>query len=279
MNLSTQRYLEPAPLPPLEKPTGSNDAAWLDLTKGLLNVIAGYVLSMLNVAGGIALIWICTGGFRKPVVRVTGDDFTVLLIGSAALFFTSLFSTYLLLRGKWRCVMSAPERYGAKWLMFASMICVCVGPALNFTSGLVAQPVTMTKERLEELEKNGGSKAVVQMASQLREVNLTTLMRLAGSAIGVFGPIFFVLFLRAVHNCLGSFMGARFTEMYLLFVVLLSAGSLSLLLDSRVRLQVDILLCLLIGWVVATAWYLLLIVGAVIGISVHLNTPRPLRPI
>jgi hypothetical protein len=278
MNLSTMRYFESPLLPVAEKPAGTNDAAWIEVTKGLLSVIAGYVLSVFNVAAGVGLIWITTRGFRKPLVRVEGDDFTLLLVGSAVLFFTSLFSSYLLLRGKWRCVMNAPERYGAKWLMFGSMICVCAGPALNFVAGFTSPPPPATRQMTaEELEKAGGSKAVVRVASQLREANTAAVLRLTGSAIGVLGPILFVLFLRAVHGCLGSFLGARFTELYLLFLVLLFAGSLSLLLDARVRLQADLLVSLAIGWLVAAAWYILLILGAVFGISAHLNAPRSVQ--
>jgi hypothetical protein len=274
MHLSTMRYIEPAPPPTLDKLPGPTEAAWLEVTKALLSVIAGYVLSFLNLFGAIALIWIVTGGFRKSVVKITGDDFTWLLAGGAVLFFTSLYSAYLLLRGKWRCVISAPERHGAKWLMFASMICVCAGPALNFAAGFAAAPAA-TEEAVDAYGRPDASKAAVLYAAQLRSLNAATVIRLAGSVIGVAGPIFFVLFLRAVHGCLGSFLGARFTELYLLFIVLLFAGSLSLLLDSNVRLQADLLIGLALGWVVATVWYFLLIVGTVFAISAHLNAPRP----
>jgi hypothetical protein len=274
MHLSTMRYLDPEPPPSLEKPSGSVDAAWIEMSKGLLTVIAGYVLSFVNVAAGIALIWLVTGGYRKSVVRVTGDDYTLLLAGGGVLFFTSLFSAYLLLRGKWRCVMCAPEHHGAKWLMFASMICVCAGPAMNFASGFVAAPEAMQAAG-DTHDRSDASRVAALYVERLRELNTAAFMRLTGSVIGVLGPIFFVLFLRAVHGCLGSFMGARFTEMYLLFLVLLFAGSLCLLLDSRVRIQADLLIALAIGWVVATVWYFLLILGAVVGITAHLNAPRP----
>jgi hypothetical protein len=274
MHLSTMRYLDPEPPPSQEKPSGSVDAAWIEMTKGLLTVVAGYVLSFANVAAGIALIWIVTGGYRKSVVRVTGDDYTLLLAGGGVLFFTSLFSAYLLLRGKWRCVMSAPEHHGAKWLMFASMICVCAGPAMNFASGFVGAPEAM-QAAADSHDKADASRVAALYVERLRELDTAAFMRLTGSVLGVLGPIFFVLFLRAVHGCLGSFMGARFTEMYLLFLVLLFAGSLSLLLDSRVRIQADLLVALAIGWVVATVWYFLLILGAVVGITAHLNAPRP----
>jgi hypothetical protein len=99
-------------------------------------------------------------------------------------------------------------------------------------------------------------------------------MRLASSVITPFGPIFFVLFLRAVHGCLGSFAGARLTELYLLFVVLLVAATLSFLLDPTVKIRLDLLGMLAIGMLVAGVWYLLLILGAVFTISAHLNAPR-----
>ena len=39
MDLTTMRYLEPVPVPVSEKPAGSEDLAWTEVTKGLLAVL------------------------------------------------------------------------------------------------------------------------------------------------------------------------------------------------------------------------------------------------
>jgi hypothetical protein len=278
MDLTTMRYLESAPASAPGVPSPYEDMAWTEVTKGLLAVLAGYVLGFLNLAGSVAVLWFATEGFKRPASEATGEAFTVLLIGGAALFFSSLYSSFLVLRGKWRCVVNAPERGGARWLMFASITCICAGPVLTYTSSLVggARPKPLPDEsRL----KAGLEKSAMQYAVQLREYDLGGLMKLAGGIISPLGPVFFVLFIRAVHSCLGSFVATRLTELYLLFVGLLFAASLCLLLDPRVRLQTDLLLCLAIGWGVATVWYFLLILAAVFSISAHLNAPRePARP-
>lgn len=272
MNLSTVQYLDSiSPLP--EKADRPNELGWTEVTKGLFSILCGYLLSLLNVVAIFGIIWFVSGGFKKPVSRITGDDFTVLLIGGAVLFFTSLCSSYLILRGKWRCTMNAPERGSAKWFMFASMICIFMGPAINITSALAVDAKSMQQNRDHETVTESKS-VTIHYFERMRDRNLTAFLKLGGALIASCGLIFFVLFLRAVHNCLGSFMGARFTELYLLFLGLLVAGSISLLLDSQVKIRVDLLLCLAVGWLTALVWYLLLILGAIFSISAYVNTPR-----
>jgi hypothetical protein len=276
MHLTTMQYLEPQPAPVSGPPSGVEDLGWTEVTKGLLSVLAGYVLGILNVVGSIVVLYLGTQGFKKTAADATGETFTVLLIGGAVLFFSSLYASYLVLRGKWKCVANAPERGGARWLMFASIVCICAGPVLTYTSGLVGgtslkpQPQLSDESRL----KPGFEKSAMQYATRLRENDLGGYMRLAGGIISPFGPVFFVLFIRAIHKCMGRFVATRLTELYLFFVGLLFVGSLCLLLDPRVRLQTDLLIGLGIGWVVAMVWYFLLILAAVFGISAYLNAPR-----
>jgi hypothetical protein len=156
--------------------------------------------------------------------------------------------------------------------MFASMACIFSGPAINISSSFVAPPDPRAVP-IEVGQRPSAEKSMALYAEKLRESDLAGHMRLAGSLITPLGPLFFVLFLRATHGCLGNFIGARFAEMYLLFVVLLVAGSLSILLDSSVKIRLDLMICLGIGWFVATLWYFLLILGTVFAITAHINTP------
>jgi hypothetical protein len=274
MDLSTMRYLEPAPVPTAALLPGAEELSWTEVTKGLLTVLGGYVIGIANLFGTVVLLWIVTDEFKKSIGQVSGDDFSVLLVGGTVSFFASLYSSYLILRGKWRCVMNAPERRSAKWLMFASMICICAGPALHIVADFISATHT-AKPGSDEVEyKPTAEKSVIRYTEQLRENDSSGYLRLAGSVLTPLGPVFFVLFLRAIHGCLGSFLGARFTEMFLVFVVLLFAASLCLLLDPRVKIRFDLLAFLGIGWLVTTVWYFLLILGAVVVISAHLNAPR-----
>jgi hypothetical protein len=268
------RYLDPEqPVPVSAGPSPSENMAWTGVSKGLTSVLAGYVLSILNAAGSLVILWIGTRGFRKNPAEATGDTFTVLLLGGAVLFFTSLFSTYLVLRGKWRCMFNAPERGGARWLMFASMICICAGPVLTYASGLVGGKTTVQPQHDESRLKPGLERSALLYARRLRENDLGGYMRLAGGIISPLAPVFFVLFIRAIHRCMGRVVATRFTELYLFFVFLLFVGTLSMLLDPRVRLQTDLLIWIGIGWVVATVLYFLVILAAVFGISAYLNAP------
>jgi hypothetical protein len=276
MNLSSMRYLEPAHAPVPDKLSVGDELGWTEVSKGLISVLGAYVLGIINGIASVMLIWFTTAGFRRPVHQITGDDLTLFLVGGAMLFFSSLYSSYLLLRGKWRCMMNAPERRSARWLMFASIVCVFAGPAINLASSFVGAPAI--KIRPAEIEKHpSAAKAAALYVEQLRDNDVGAYMRLGGAILAPFGPIFFVLFLRALHNCLENSLGARFTELYLLFLALLTAGTLSLVLDSRVHIRSDLLAYVGIGWLIAVVWYFLLIVGGVISIAAHLNSSRSVR--
>jgi hypothetical protein len=275
MDLSTMRYLEPAPDPVSTKPAGSEDMAWTEVTKGLLTVFAGYLLGILNVGAMLGVLWFATEGFKNTLDKVKGDQFSVLLIGSSVLFFSAIFSAYLVLRGNWRCVVNAPERRSAKWLMFASTVCICAGPTLNVASALVHDVGKKPDERASEVDpKPSFEKTAIRYVSRVRDNDLASFLQLASGIITPLGPVFFVLFLRAIHRCLENFLAARFTELYLMFLVLMIVGSLAMLLDPRVKIKIDLLAGLSVATLVASAWYLLLILGTVFGISAHLNAPR-----
>jgi hypothetical protein len=274
MHLSTARYLDPAPAPVASLPAGADRMAWTEVMKGLLTVIAGYAMGFISSFAAVTVVWIATGAGRISLDQVSGHEYTWLLVGGSVCFFASLASTYLLFRGKWRCVMNAPEHRGAKWLVFASMVCVCAAPALHFASGFgYAQP--RVKVRIDQPEfKPQVEKVMARYIERLRESDPSSYMRLAGSVLAPLGPIFFVLFLRAVHVCLGGFAGARFTELYLLFVTLLFVGSLALLLDPNVKIGMDLLVCLGAGWVLSFVSYFVLIVAAVLKISAYVNASQ-----
>src|ERR1700722_7010943 len=179
MDLSTMRFLEPARTPTSEKAADSENLGWREVSKGLFSVLVGYVLGILNTAAGLVLLWLTTGGFKKPPHLVTGDDLTLLLIGGGVLFLLSIFCSYLILRGKWRCMMNAPERGSAKGLMFASMICIFSGPAMNFASNFGGAPAARSRSPKAEVPDTVG-KIAVQYATKFREKDLASYMNLAG---------------------------------------------------------------------------------------------------
>ncbi len=279
MQLTSSRYLAPDAAPVVQEHLLESTAGWTAVARGLISILAGYVLSIVNGVALVGLLLYVSHGFTKSVAKVTGDDLTVLLIGAAILFFSSLYSSYLVLRGKWRCMTNAPERNAARWFMFASLVCFFAGPTLNFVSGLTGAELLPPGADRAKWEVEAGQRrfladAAVKYTQRYRDHNATAYLQLAGGAITPLCPIFFVLFLRSVHGCMGSFLGARFTELYLLFVVLLFAGSFTLVLDSRNKLRPDLILLIGGAWLIAGLWYFLLIAGAVVGILGSASRPR-----
>jgi hypothetical protein len=279
MELSTMRYLEPDAVSAPAKPTGPENRAWTEVTKGLVAVLCGYLLTAFNAAGAFALVVFATNGFRRPIAEVTGEPYTVLLVGGGLLFFTSTFSTFLLLRGKWRCVGNAPERGGARWLGFASMVCLGAATAVGLASELTARHRVVVRGNLREEWRLTLSDRTVRAARELRGGDASACLRLAAGTAAPLEFAFFVLYLRALYRHLGSTGGARSAELCLLFGVLLLVGCVALVFDPRVRLEINLLWCLAAGWLGAAVWYLLLILGAVFRISAHVNAPpAPAEP-
>jgi hypothetical protein len=271
MHLSSMRYLEADPhLPPTGLPI-ANAAAWAELSKGLVAVLSGYVLGIVSATGWVALLWFTTGGFRKRAASVTGDDLTALLVLGVVLTLIGTYGGYLVLRGKWRCALNAPEARHARWFVFASLVCVYAGPAISFAARFVGEPERASPPAAAGELQPTVARTAVGYAERLRESGPSSRTRLLGAMIAPLGPVFFVLFMRAVHDCLGGRVGVRLAELYLLFTGLLMAGSLSLLLDPRVRLRFDLLVIVAAACLVATVAYFALILGTVFSITAHLN--------
>src|SRR5205807_1482356 len=55
----------------------------------------------------------------------------IALAGFGVMGVAGMLSYAWIMVGKWRCLMNAPERHNAKWLMFAAMTCLGMSPALT----------------------------------------------------------------------------------------------------------------------------------------------------
>jgi hypothetical protein len=109
-----------------------------DVRKGIYRIVLGYLSSVGVALALVGLLWYVATGMRADSSRKAAEEAsTIVFAGVLVLGLLGLFSLSLIVRGKWLCLMSAPERFHAKWLMFGSIICILVGPALNIGSRFI----------------------------------------------------------------------------------------------------------------------------------------------
>jgi hypothetical protein len=177
---------------------------WPDVAKGLWKVLTGYVIIIVAVflfmalLIGVGLEIEAVGGLKKASKTLVAER-ALLVFGVLAIAgLVCLTGYYMILAGKWKCLMNVPERFGARWFMFASITCILMGPALGFATGFLSdeKPNPQQDRIVHEFLKTGKG------ADKVIAINKTSFyLNLASTVISIMAFAFFVLFLRAVAYC------------------------------------------------------------------------------
>ncbi len=244
-------------IPHEEDPFHENDDhlrmefGWKDVESGLGRILVGYTVLIGGLLFCAALVVISVLHIAKHPTTPKNPNLPHLWLLYLGLGLTSLvcpISYVLILMGKIRCALNAPERNGARWLMFACLTCILMGPALNVTAG-----VTGMKERPDIRRGPDG-------IMRIRFNNVGLGMQVAGGIIGLGSLLFFMLFLRAIGRCFLDRGRILHVNLYLFFLALLVAGTLYAILQGPKPLaRPALLLALLGGMVLAFFWHLVLI--------------------
>jgi hypothetical protein len=281
MKLQTQCYIPARETPDVEE---HSRFGLPDLRRGLNGILLGYLVSIgaVLVAAAIVILLIveATSG---QMSRVSMENASLVLFTLVLLLpLAGIASLILIIRGKWLCLMSAPEQYLAKWMMFLSILCILAGPVLNFGANFLGDD----KPKFQSRSSHSLSVARIQRELDeykeykhgLPELDTRAYVRLIGQGIGMLSGVFFVLFLRAVALTCGGTVRARLAELYLIFIALLVVGVAVLIRHpSYLRTQPHLLLGLGLGWLLAGLWYFVLILSTSISITITLarnNRPR-----
>ncbi len=241
-----------------------------ELRRGLWLVVMGY-LSMiaLLVGAGLGLWYAFSESTAASGSRQSAEDLEVILFAGAMVFLLlGLGSIVLVVRGKWICLMHAPETFHAKWFMFGAIVCILTGPVLNFGSSLIGESAQNSARK----SKAARVTAVIRRDYEEYKKGVPTLdtrgwTKVAGDIAGVLSSVFFVLFLRAVALCWGYQGRARFAELYLVFLAVLIAGIVVLIRNPTYMIhRPQLLLGLAGGWLLSGVWYFLLIIATISGL-------------
>src|SRR5260370_21264952 len=196
MTLQTSSLITQASTPgDLSRPLQS-EFGWAEVGKGLTRILIGYAIAVVGTTFGVGVFVFAAMGQQTQAVPKGNQNSKLLIfmLGIGVLALTSLFSYGFILAGKWRCLMNAPERHAAKWLIFACMLCMVIGPVLNILFSLGGEGANNYKQ-LRQIREGA---AVVRFDS------VGSILQLVGTVLSLASSVLFVLFLRAVGCCFNN---------------------------------------------------------------------------
>ncbi len=280
MYLSTGSLLprEEEELPPSQQP----GAGWEEVKKGLLSILGGYALTLLSLfifLGLLLTVAVQVTTATAVTTQKSNDAATVLYVGAGILLLSGLASFYLIIRGKWRCLMNAPEHCGVKWMMFVSLLCVAAGPPLSAASSFATDPPPGEARTAQDVEKMRPNEKLKHYRDAVAPHDAVGYVRLASSFVSLLSTVFFVLFLRGVSLSFNDQTRARIVEGYLVLLGAVAAGTAAVVVNPAMLLTFPEALFLLAGgWLLSFAGYLFLIVNTCACIAVGLEQRQKVAP-
>lgn len=234
------------------------ELGWKDVASGLVKIAMGYGLLMGCIALAVGLVAAIVSSemvLQNAPPSRGGNDLTmvwVTQIGGAAVSLGTLFACIWILTGKVRCAMHAPERAGARWLIFLCMIGVVSGPVVSVA--LNASYVARAYDNPQRFMKD--------TAEKQREMRVD-LADLIGPTISFVTTVLFVLFIRSIGSCFNHSLTVAFADTYLALSAMLIGISIYLMFDtSLIRGAPVIALGIAGAWFFSLFGYLFLMLFA-----------------
>jgi hypothetical protein len=233
------------------------ELGWTEVRRGLGLILRGYFLLIgaavvLGIAIGVALSLSPQQRAKIPwQIREIA-----LWLGLGLFGIVAIYCYGCIVVGHWRCLMNAPERRGARWLMFGCLTCILAGPGLNLASNLTGV------EKQPKLERGINGLKEIKMSKE------AAIMQVGSAVVQVLGSVLFILFLRAVANCFEDRARVVLVDLYLVFSVVLLIATLYMAFkagDFEALFRYALVLGL--GWLANFAAYLIVVIVVRSGIS------------
>jgi hypothetical protein len=242
----------PSSAPPSRAVLARTKVRWQELSQGLSLVTLGYLSLFALVLPGLAFVWLFdhAGRVGLPLDRQQLEAafyLGVLLLGAGAFL-----GCGLLVAGKWRCLVHAPQFHGGRAWMLACALSLLLGSFLALGAQLVhgAQRHGLFQKELgrlgdPELFRTGGP------------------VQLAGAALGMTGVLLFSQFLRAIAGCFAMRGLAKRIEGFLVLACVVSGGSIGVALCyDRLPFRAEVVQAVGAAWLAFFLGHYLLILGA-----------------
>jgi len=255
-----------------EGDTARFEYGWLDVQSGFAKILQGYAVLIggLGFCAFLIVASVTQIAHLTPAVKMPLGSLWLFYLGIGLSAVIAPVGYGLIAVGKWRCLMSAPERFHCRWLMFACMSCVLMGPALNLTSsftGLQTAP-----------ELKGGPEG-------FKKVEFTKLggaMQIASGILALGSLVLFVLFLRGIARCFEDRERIQLNNLYLVVLTAIVAASVyaGFHVTEIINIKPDVLAVLGVGWLLAFVGHVFLIMSMKTCIRNGLARMRaPLDPV
>jgi hypothetical protein len=255
------------------------ETGWEEVSKGLLRILFAHLLLI-----GTIVLFVVVLFFAGSEVDVAnpGSKVTTLLVvamlGLTLVFGMAIISAGMIIYGQWRCLMFAPERCGAKLLMFGVLFCTITGPALSISFGVSHWGTP--PPRAAKVKKLSANDFLQERAEFYRD-NLTAqttsgYVEIACAGLGALANLMFILFLRSVARCWDDRVRILIVDLYLGFALLLYGAGVYLFIGNpqMILIHPEYLLYLGAGWVLEFFWYLFLLVLISTGITIGVANKR-----
>jgi hypothetical protein len=241
------------------------ELGWEDVGKGLTRVVMGYFVLLAGLVVGVGLLiaaFYQVGG-RTPTGGTSPVTFWCFYAGLGILGSIGLFAYIVIFSGQLRCLIGAPERGGARWLMFFTMTCLLIGPTVNAGASVACV------QRAPDFARGPDGFRRLQFTSTGR------MLQLASTVGGSLCAVFFLLFLHALARCLQATLLGWSVLLHLLATLTLAGLSLYLNFDGRTLIvQRQHLIWLGAAWLVNIIWHVLLIGSVRVRIATCLSKVR-----
>jgi hypothetical protein len=223
------------------------ETGWVEVARGLTFILRGYLLLTVATLTGLGLVVWCQ--YSELLSALPAPDADERMAWQAAgvllLLLAPIAGCILVLAGQWRCLGHAPERHGAKALMYACLNCLVLSVVVG-GAALVASAA----------EQPNGPEQLWSEWGRF-EFSLTTKIAQVTSVVVVVScMLLFTLFLRAVAACFRDERRVRHIERFFLFTSFLLGGTVFVFLGSRhLSGQPEFLLGLSGCWLISILWH------------------------
>jgi hypothetical protein len=246
-----------------------SELGWTEVASGLGKILYGYFLLAVNgliVVGLLIYLISSTVAARKPNPHDAILAMWIFYLGMGIVGLLSIYTYVNIFVGKCRCAIHAPERCGARWYIFACLMCIVIGPVLSIVNS-VAAPTTVVatenkeklrSEMLQQLQSQDGESTVL---SELRR--RCTVMQIISVLVSLSTTVFFVLFLRAIADCFEEKRLTIMIDAYLIFSSLLLGYTIFMVTATKFDQSLLLILIILgVGGLISAGWYVAMVVYA-----------------